>query len=168
MITYVFIIIYIACISYAMWTDATRMIIPNEVSIILTISFGLFAVQNLQLVPAAIHIGIALVVFAITFGCFVMHWMGGGDVKLLSALSAWMGPEHIMPFLANVALFGGLLALIIIILRRAAETSVISSRYPTLCQRLIQTSSRHIPYAIPIGCAALISGGGLFPALSAS
>lgn len=168
MTIYIYLILYVACVSYAMWTDATRMTIPNEVSIILTISFGLFAIQHLQLVSAAMHAGIALTIFAVTFACFVMHWMGGGDVKLLSAVSAWMGPEHIMPFLWNVALFGGILALTIIVLRRIAQTSAVSNRFPTFRQRIDQVSSRHVPYAIPIGCAALISASAIFPALLAS
>ena len=166
--TYIYLIIYVACVSYAMWTDATRMTIPNKVSIILTAAFGFFAIQHLQLVSAAVHIGIALAIFAVTFACFVMHWMGGGDVKLLSAVSAWMGPEYIMPFLFNVALFGGLLALTIIILRRAVQTSALSNRFPALCLRFGQASSRHVPYAIPIGCAALLSASVLFPELGTS
>ena len=168
MTIYIFVIIYITCVSYAMWTDVASMTIPNWISVTLTLSFGLFAILNLQLVPAAIHISIAVIVFAVTFGCYVMHWMGGGDVKLLSALSAWMGPEHIMPFLFNVALLGGLLALIVIILRSAAGASIFASRYPDMREWIERATSRHIPYAVPIGLAAMISGSALFPAIAAT
>ena len=158
---YVLITLYVGCISYAMWTDATRMIIPNEISIILALSFFLFAFLNLELIPTTFHIGVASVVFAITFSCYLMHWMGGGDVKLLSASSIWMGPDHILTFITHVALLGGLLALGAIVLRHAATSSIVG-RYPSLSHRLQQSVSRHIPYAVPIGCAALISGGALY------
>lgn len=46
----------------------------------------------------------------IFFAFFLIRGMGGGDVKLMAAVSAWVGLEQAMPFLIATALAGGVLA----------------------------------------------------------
>src|SRR5690349_3338387 len=44
------------------------------------------------------------------FLLFLIHAMGGGDVKLMAAVSAWVGIQHAVVLLISTALAGGVLA----------------------------------------------------------
>jgi len=52
-------------------------------------------------------VSVFLAVFAVGAGLFVLGVWGGGDVKLLAALSLWVHPDWVFLFLAWVALAGG-------------------------------------------------------------
>ncbi len=43
---------------------------------------------------------------------FALKWMGGGDVKLLTALALWIEPEWFLRLLIVMALVGGLLTIV--------------------------------------------------------
>jgi prepilin peptidase CpaA len=55
--------------------------------------------------------GVALATFTICAGLFAMRWMGGGDVKLLSALALWIAPSAFLKLVVIMALVGGVLTL---------------------------------------------------------
>ena len=156
MIIAVFIIIYVGCIGHAMWTDATRMKISNSVSIILIVAFLLFAAIYLPIKPAIGHIGVAAAVFVVMFCCYALRCLGGGDVKLLSALSMWIGPLHILPFLTAVALLGGVFSAFILCARRIKSHERQANRSPIMKHITTWTEIGRVPYALPIGAAALI------------
>lgn len=155
MLVAAFISIYIGCIAHAAWTDATRMKISNSVSIILVVAFLLFAAIYLPLTPAITHIGIASAIFAVTFCCYALRWMGGGDVKLLSALALWIGPTQILSYLTAVALLGGLFAACILVAQRVMPRPGHTNSSPILKSIETWTRSGRVPYALPIGGAAL-------------
>jgi len=46
----------------------------------------------------------------IFFAFFLIHGMGGGDVKLMAAVSAWVGLDYAVPLMIATALAGGVLA----------------------------------------------------------
>jgi prepilin peptidase CpaA len=58
------------------------------------------------------QLGIALAAFAVFAAMFALKWMGGGDVKLLTALALWIDPEWFLRLLLIMALVGGLLTLV--------------------------------------------------------
>jgi prepilin peptidase CpaA len=49
---------------------------------------------------------------------FLLRGMGGGDVKLLAALGAWLGPLALLTVTFYTALAGGVMALGIVIWRK--------------------------------------------------
>ena len=59
----------------------------------------------------AIQFGIALATFVVLSGLFALRAMGGGDVKLLTALALWIQPWPFFNLLIIMALVGGLLTL---------------------------------------------------------
>jgi Flp pilus assembly protein protease CpaA len=63
-------------------------------------------------------LGLAAVVFVIGLGLFARELIGGGDVKLLSALSLWAGPEQFVWFMLVTTLAGGALSLCTLCYRR--------------------------------------------------
>jgi prepilin peptidase CpaA len=60
----------------------------------------------------AIQFGIALATFAALAVLFALRAMGGGDVKLLSALALWIAPQPYLNLLVIMAIVGGVLTLL--------------------------------------------------------
>lgn len=58
---------------------------------------------------------LALVVFAVAAGLFAARVMGGGDVKLMAAVTLWAGPQWTAPFLLLTAIAGGLVTLVVML-----------------------------------------------------
>ncbi|MGL1715175.1 prepilin peptidase, partial [Vibrio parahaemolyticus] len=46
---------------------------------------------------------------------FARGWLGGGDVKLISAASFFLGVESLVPFIVYTAIAGGGLSLIVLL-----------------------------------------------------
>lgn len=68
--------------------------------------------SGLSLWPdVAIQLGIAVLAFAFFAGLFAVRMMGGGDVKLLTALALWIEPNAFLQLLMIMALAGGALTL---------------------------------------------------------
>jgi prepilin peptidase CpaA len=59
-------------------------------------------------------VGCGIAVFAVAAAAFVAGVLGGGDVKLLAAMSLFAGPTRLVDFLTITALVGGLLGLAIL------------------------------------------------------
>ena len=66
----------------------------------------------------AIQLGVALAVFAIIAGAFALGQMGGGDVKLITAVALWLPPFALLDMLLLMSLLGGALTLLFLIERR--------------------------------------------------
>lgn len=58
------------------------------------------------------HLGVALATFAICAGLFAIGQMGGGDLKLLTALALWLPPALFLKLVVLMALIGGVLTII--------------------------------------------------------
>jgi prepilin peptidase CpaA len=93
----------------AAWTDYRNRRIPNA----LTMS-GLAAALLLRVAvgPEAIIEGLvgALLAFVLTLPLLMLGVMGGGDVKLLIAIGAFMGPRHFLWAAVLIAIIGGMMA----------------------------------------------------------
>ncbi len=77
------------------------------------------------------------VVFAFAFA---RGWMGGGDVKLLTALALWMPPPLFIKLLVLMSLFGGALTLGYVIRHRLREAK----------------GQPQIPYGVAIAAATFV------------
>src|SRR5262245_1788184 len=92
-VVHAFAALFVFCVVYAMLHEYSRMRIPNRVSVVLALGFFPFArLAGSRSMPMLQHIGLAALVVAALFACFAMGWMGGGDVKLASAIMLWVGP----------------------------------------------------------------------------
>jgi len=68
--------------------------------------------SGLSLWPGvALQLGIAALAFAILAVLFALRAMGGGDVKLLTALALWIAPLQFGQLIVLMALLGGALTL---------------------------------------------------------
>ena len=78
-------------------------------------------------------------VFVLLAGAFYAGMMGGGDVKLASALALWFSPGSTLKFLVLMSLAGGVLTIIILALHRARA----------------RTDRPEIPYGVAIAFGGL-------------
>lgn len=96
--------------------DVRSLTIPNVVPALIAGLFVPYAVAApLTWEHALLSAGIALGVFAAGFGLFAAGLTGGGDVKLLAAVSLWAGPGDLATLLLTTALAGAGLALLLLV-----------------------------------------------------
>lgn len=132
----------------AAFTDLRSRTISNKLTAAVALGAPLFwLVQpDFALVDAAWQLGVAALTLLILAGFFAMGWMGGGDVKLLTALALWVRPADFGALVIYMAVIGGLLTLIFGAWHVARR----------------QRDRIAIPYGVAIAAAGIIV---LFPAL---
>lgn len=98
----------------AAFTDFKRRQIDNWLNLAIVIGAPLFwFASGMSLWPdVAWQVGIAVLTFAVCCGLFAIRQMGGGDVKLLTALALWITPLLFLRLLIIMAAVGGVLTLI--------------------------------------------------------
>ena len=99
---------------WAAITDLKSRIITNRLNIVITVGAPIFWwASGLSVWPdVAIQIGLAALTFAICCLFFALRQMGGGDVKLLSALALWFPPADFLVLVVLMALLGWLITLV--------------------------------------------------------
>ncbi len=133
--------------------DLLTMTIPNRVSIALVAIFpAAAACAGLGGAAIAGHLAAGALMLAVGILMFARGWLGGGDAKLLAAASLWLGFEHLAGYLLLVAVFGGVLALLLISYRRLAPPLWVCSQAWAL---RLHDSKVGIPYGIALAVAAL-------------
>ena len=60
----------------------------------------------------ALQVGVAALTFAVLAALFAIRAMGGGDVKLLTALALWIEPMQFVRLILAMALLGGVLTIV--------------------------------------------------------
>ena len=91
---------------------------------------------------------------------FALGGMGGGDVKCLGALGAWMGPERIFWIFLYGAMIGGLIALALLVLPSRSQgmrEAWLDLKIGLLSGRWFrdQANSRRFPYTLPIAAGVM-------------
>jgi len=69
----------------------------------------------------AVQLAAGAIVFVLLAGAFYAGMMGGGDVKLASALALWFSPAGTVKFLVLMSIAGGVLTLAILGWHRAQK-----------------------------------------------
>ena len=97
----------------AAFTDIRRRQIDNWLNAAVAAGAPLFWwATGLTLWPGAVlQLALAAVTFLVLAGLFALRAMGGGDVKLLTALALWMPALLFLKLLVIMALAGGVLTI---------------------------------------------------------
>ena len=162
-------VIFVFLFSCAAFFDTVYMRIPNILSILLLLLF----VVAIGVSPGGIewlgHSITGTAVFAVGAICFYLGYWGGGDVKLYAAGALWMGPDLILPFLVWVSLLAGLVALLLLGLRRIARLRTVArgggmgtSLAPGLPRVLMADAG--VPLGLPLAAAAILLSDRISPA----
>jgi prepilin peptidase CpaA len=129
-------------IGWSAVSDVRAYVIPNWTSLLIIASFLVAALFTpyAPLIPGLLAGGGVLV---LGLGMFALGWMGGGDVKLFSALALWCGPSRLASFTLVTSLAGAALALVMLSpLRRFA---------PSASQEARSAARQPMPYGVAIG-----------------
>ncbi len=99
----------------AAFTDIRSRQISNWLNAAIALAAPLFWWSSgLDLYPdVALQIAVAIGAFAILAALFAFKMMGGGDVKLLTALALWIEPTWFLKLLIVMALVGGILTIVV-------------------------------------------------------
>nr|WP_111298506.1 prepilin peptidase [Paracoccus saliphilus] len=134
--------------------DLRTMRIPNRLILLLlagyTVAVPLF---GLTLPELFFSFAAAAIVFALGFLAFSCRWMGGGDVKLLTVATLWLGAGNVVTFIFYTSIFGAILTISLLIFRAA--------RLPVPWRGPQWISALHrrdcgVPYGVAIAAAAVL------------
>lgn len=158
---YIFLAALSGLLVYAAIEDVRHYVISNGLT--LTIA-GLFLLSFLMgylfdQTPFHSSIGVHLLtsigVFAFFTILFVFGQMGGGDVKLIGAVSLWAGPELIFDFILLTTLAGGVLAALQIVFGKKYHALNAQGVLDNTDFTDLQTSRKPVPYGVAIAVGGL-------------
>ncbi|HKT84669.1 MAG TPA: prepilin peptidase [Novosphingobium sp.] len=92
----------------AAFTDIKRREIDNWLNAAIALAAPIWwLVTGYTWIDAALQLGLAVATFIVTALLFAMRQMGGGDVKLLTALALWFSAPSFLQVIVMMALIGG-------------------------------------------------------------
>jgi prepilin peptidase CpaA len=106
----------VALLAWAALIDLRDRRIPNWLTVSLALAGLAQSFSWAHTVPPATAALGFVTGFGITFILFALGALGGGDVKLLAGLGAWLGPTHTLLVFAAAAIIG-----MVIVLAQAAR-----------------------------------------------
>lgn len=155
------------------WYDVRERRVPNELTVGgLALALALAAFAGWSGVLAALAgAGIA---FAVALPVFLAGGLGGGDVKLLTAVGAFLGPGELPAALAAIAIVGGVMAVVEVVRQGAVARTlrrlggiVMGLRWRTFTRWKGRASGEPltvdaegaitVPYAVAIAAGAVLA-----------
>jgi prepilin peptidase CpaA len=153
--------------------DARSRIIPNRLTLsALAVGFAVRgAIGGWSGLGSSV--AAALVAGGFFFLFFLAGGMGGGDVKLMSAVGAWVGTGQVIPVLVAAAIAGGFLAVYYLVIdgsigRTFRNTAVLLrhhitfgiSPHPQI--NVQQANLTRVPFGLAIALGTLFCAGSAF------
>jgi prepilin peptidase CpaA len=152
---------YVALIGFAglmiaaAFEDLRRLVIPNPLTLALCLLWPLYIVSAPSLIGVLGAVACALIVFVAGALFFSRGFLGGGDVKLLTAAALWAGPSQTPALLVATGILGGALALFLLAPPGAHLATLARAKLGPADAPAPQLTTP-IPYGIAIAGAAMI------------
>jgi prepilin peptidase CpaA len=147
---------FFALVTLAALTDINSFRIPNRISLTLATLYPLHVLVSPTPVAWFMALAVASLVFVAGFTLFVFGMVGGGDVKLLAAVSLWAGSTLVPPLLVVMGLAGGAMALIALgvqYARRYRSTGIVGVMVPDAA-----IAAPKLPYGVAIAAGSFYVG----------
>lgn len=149
------VLVFPAAVAYAAVSDLLTMTIPNRLSLLLLAAFWPAAfMAGLDAWTIGMHALVGAAVLAVTFACFAMGWIGGGDAKLAPVVALWMGTGLSLEFLVYMALVGGAMSWAFLAFR-AVPLPVFAAKQEWVAR--LHQKGNGVPYGIAIAAGALLT-----------
>lgn len=148
---------------YASWIDYAERRVPNWLNALiacagLTLQTVFFGLSGLGDGALGLLVGFALLILP-----WLMHGMGAGDVKLMAAIGAWLGPWLTFVSFGAGAVLGGIVAIIMILSTGRAVHAYANMQTIATKMRRVDTAfsnfggartfgntSQLLPYGVPL------------------
>ena len=141
-------VVLVFVLTHAAISDIRFLRIRNGV---LALGAVAFVPVSLAIDMPAAEVGAAiaasLAVLAGGFVLFSVGVIGGGDAKLAAVTVLWCGAGQAIPFLSNSALLGGMLALVLLAVRRLSGGDA-GHRFRAVAA--LQAGRREMPYGVAL------------------
>jgi prepilin peptidase CpaA len=164
----IFHVLFVTLLGCAAFFDVAYMKIPNVLSILLLLLFVIAVGINPGGIDWLGHGITGAAVFAVGAICFYLGYWGGGDVKLYATGALWMGPDLLLPFIVWVSLLAGLVALLLLGLRRVARLRMVArgsdmgAPFPSGFPRVLMADAG-VPLGLPLAAAAILLSDRISP-----
>ncbi|HEX4636468.1 MAG TPA: prepilin peptidase [Rhizomicrobium sp.] len=134
--------------------DVASFTIPNFLNLALMAVFAVFALSaGLSFSTVGWHLLAGIIALAIGFALFALGHIGGGDAKLFAAVVLWLGLKDFLPYALLASLFGGGLALGLIVLRQWPLPGFLV-RYGWIAK--LHDGKSGIPYGVALAAGAFV------------
>jgi prepilin peptidase CpaA len=140
----------------AAFEDLRRLVIPNALTLSLCVLWPFYVLATPSLYAILGSLGCAVAIFLAGALCFSRGYLGGGDVKLLSVTMLWAGPAGALPLLLLTGVFGGILALFLVIPHGAHIANLARYKLGRDDAALESGASTPVPYGIAIAASAIV------------
>jgi len=131
--------------------DVTRYIIPNWLVGSLLVLYPVAVLLSPHAVDWLMALAAMGVVFILGYIVFALRLMGGGDIKLITVCALWVGWQVLPEFIFLMAMAGGLLAIVLWLLRKLLARWKLGRPLPRVLKM-----GEPVPYGIAIAAAMLI------------
>ncbi len=155
-------LIMLLLLAWAAWTDLFDRLILNRVSLLLLALWPAHVLLAPEQVAVWSHLAVGLGVFIVGYVLWLGGTIGGGDVKLLSAVALWAGPEHAPSFLLVTACLGGALALAYLVFVHSKPILAYAACRLGLPDRVAALALAENGRAPTLPYAVAIAGGGVW------
>ncbi len=144
---------------FAAARDVATRLIPDGVSI--AIAGAGFASRALVGWPeAGLSLLVGVVIFALLLPLSARGWLGGGDVKLMSAFAVGLAPADTWTFLVATVFAGGLLGVAYIVGRHVVPQPRLAGQ-ASLLRRVMAVEAWRLRRRGPLPYAVAIAVGGI-------
>jgi prepilin peptidase CpaA len=137
-------LVTVIALFYAAFIDLKHYKISNVLILLLIGLFFIYTLLSDRWTAAGWNLGLAAGICLFLIPFYTRHWMGGGDVKILTVAFLWTGIDCASPFVLLLLLFVSLHAV-------AAKFEWVES------QQDVSDSRRRIPFAPSIAAALIVT-----------
>lgn len=153
--------VQLAALCFAGWSDLSNRLIPDSACVIIALAGAGVRLLHGPL-ALAWSVALATLVFLLLLLAHARNMLGGGDVKLLSALALGQPPHGVLDLISVTALAGGVLACGHLIMRRLPRPALApvgssSLRRVYAAERWRILRGAPLPYGIAIACGGVVT-----------
>jgi prepilin peptidase CpaA len=136
-------------------SDLTTYKIRNNLILTLLVSYLAFApIAGFTCPEIARSAGVAGGVLLFSFALFAAGWIGGGDAKLASVTTLWLGADKAIAYFLLLSLLGGALAVIVYLCRIWPLPEWLATR-GWVARLRARAQGTELPYGVAITLAGL-------------
>lgn len=152
-------VVAVILLLFSCWTDIQYRIIPNIISVMLILNYFIGFFSGVDTFPVFNSVLAFIIMFTSSAALFAFGLLGGGDVKLVSAASFYVGIHNLPVFTILIGLFGGVLSVIYIFFYfyvRFFQQKRKNIKTDQLFIASKTTKKIQLPYGVAIACATLV------------